>query len=66
MGLYSSFKDKVHARARVLMNTAVTAGKRNPTEEGQEEGNTFVDPKGVENFRREKLINSIKCSSKMK
>lgn len=66
MGLCNSFNDKVYARARVLMNTAITAGKRNPTEEGQEEGNTFVDTKGVENFRREKLINSIKCSSKMK
>lgn len=66
MGLYNSLKDIVYVRARILMNTAITAGKRNPTEEGQEEENKFVDTKGVENFRKEKLINSIKCSSNVK
>lgn len=48
------------------MNTAITTGKRNPSEEAQEGKNEFVDTEGVENFRREKLINSIKCSSNAK
>lgn len=65
MGLNDSLKDKVYVKVRVLVNTAITTGKRNP-EEAQEGKKDFVDTEGVENFRRKKLINSIRCISNVK
>lgn len=65
MGLNDSLKDKVYVKVRVLVNTVITTGKRNP-EEAQEGKKDFVDTEGVENFRRKKLINSIRCISNVK